>query len=432
MLESTFSSCAEGRLGVVTTEGKFSFDVVLATPASPRHNLPEILMTKPPRETRKDGAPIFGYTYQTMDFIGVEKEVGDSSKSIFKGIMTKLINKSEDTKNASPVCIYGLDDTALPAEWQLDVEAQKLETFLSKHMENERCYYCGYVMSVCDDSSRYPWSEDKQNNLIFPEYADSANPTYDDNTTFCQEAFSCPYCGWWKMPVKHTSYQYVNNSERQEIRWGRKIGKYGLQENISLEILAFGIMKEFEISGSDAPLLELRKWLARHPEHITNVDPIKFEELIYQCFRDQKGENEVIRVGGRKDKGIDLILVNCSDDRILVQIKRREDNNRLEGVDVVRQLNGVLLREGIPTGMVVTTARGFTRDAIAEATFKSYGRFSRHRVDLLSFEHVKELIVSTCGNDYSPWLREDDYLVERYHWLNRIRSKHRKTQGVTK
>jgi hypothetical protein len=69
------------------------------------------------------------------------------------------------------------------------------------------------------------------------------------------------------------------------------------------------------------------------------------------------------------------------DDAIwLIQVKRRL-NDKPESIETIRLLNGVLLREGKYHGMVVTSARSFTKNATKEASIKTTGPYAVRLID---------------------------------------------------
>jgi len=64
----------------------------------------------------------------------------------------------------------------------------------------------------------------------------------------------------------------------------------------------------------------------------------------------------------------------------LVQVKRRL-NDKPEPVESIRLLNGVLLREGHHRGMVVTSAKSFSKNANVEKSISTPGPYEVHLVD---------------------------------------------------
>jgi hypothetical protein len=105
---------------------------------------------------------------------------------------------------------------------------------------------------------------------------------------------------------------------------------------------------------------------------------------------------------GSKDRGIDLVLVRTNELPYLVQVKRRSNLERSEGVDVVRLHNGVLFREGIPRGMIVTTAKAFTKSAHSEREVKT-GTSEPYELELFARGHIIEWLRLDFPEPYCPW-----------------------------
>src|SRR6185295_2727412 len=75
---------------------------------------------------------------------------------------------------------------------------------------------------------------------------------------------------------------------------------------------------------------------------------------------------------------------------------------RNEGVDVVRLHNGVLFREGIPRGMIVTTAKAFTKSAYSEREVKT-GTSEPYELELFARDHIVEWLKLEFPTPYQPW-----------------------------
>ncbi|MDM8161479.1 restriction endonuclease [Labilibaculum sp. K2S] len=82
------------------------------------------------------------------------------------------------------------------------------------------------------------------------------------------------------------------------------------------------ILRSFEISSNEVPILSLRTYLTQQNEKIFEIHHRKMEELVASVFREYFA-CEVKIVGKSCDGGIDLILI-MSDNPILVQVKRRK------------------------------------------------------------------------------------------------------------
>lgn len=82
-----------------------------------------------------------------------------------------------------------------------------------------------------------------------------------------------------------------------------------------------------------------------------NLHPADFEQYVAGLFR-QKGYKVSVR-GRSGDLGVDLVLTRTGGKRAIVQCKRYRSTI---GPDVVRELYGTLMHEGVSHAFLVTTA----------------------------------------------------------------------------
>lgn len=206
------------------------------------------------------------------------------------------------------------------------------------------------------------------------------------------QTFLCKNCGWWKQSDFIT----------------------GGQDSSSIDF-RFGEAKYYEVSSVEVPLEELRKYLEQHPKEIANTNPHKFEQLMAAVLRSAYPECEVIHVGGTGDGGVDIKLVTTQSETYLVQVKRRKHLSKKEGIKVVRELNGVLFKEGIAKGMIITTASGYTLGARREAESIKTPIQERYEVKLMAFSDVVGMLRVPPTECHRPW---DNTLGEvRHRWL---------------
>jgi restriction system protein len=180
----------------------------------------------------------------------------------------------------------------------------------------------------------------------------------------------CPSCGFW-----------FGRGEKDFVGPSGTRGAVGL--------VSYKDLSELEIASG-----ELVQVLNEHPEWIQSVDPFKAEELVCQLLRDTYGW-EVMRVGGRRDKGVDAIAVMSDSTRAIVQIKWRRDHSAAESVRTVRELAGTLLVNGIPSGLLVTTARDLSNDAKREAaslSTRNVEGLGRLDIDWRSYANVLDML----------------------------------------
>jgi predicted RNA-binding Zn-ribbon protein involved in translation (DUF1610 family) len=194
--------------------------------------------------------------------------------------------------------------------------------------------------------------------------------------------FACPVCGWWKLA---------------------RIDRSGSSGSVVAEIfVAVGQVKVFDIGALDVPLQDLHRFLAKRPDYIANVHSTMFEKLMCDCLRATYQGAEVEHIGTTSDGGIDIKLVTTTNDTYLIQVKRRLNPGKKEGIRVVRELNGVLFREGQAKGMVITTAKAFTRGAVREAHIKTRTS-TPYEIKLLSHRDVISMLRLSLPEPYAPW-----------------------------
>ena len=86
-------------------------------------------------------------------------------------------------------------------------------------------------------------------------------------------------------------------------------------------------------------------------EELYNLHPAEFERYVARLFR-QKGYKASVR-GRSGDLGVDLMVTRKGGRRAIVQCKRYRNTI---GPDIVRELYGTLIHEGVAHAFLVTTA----------------------------------------------------------------------------
>lgn len=192
--------------------------------------------------------------------------------------------------------------------------------------------------------------------------------------------YRCGNCGWWKA---------------QQTSGTGMFGNYFIPS-------IHGIAQTYTASDINVPIMELRKFLSKQPNYLSEINPTVFERLMADCFRLNYAPCEVIHLGGTADGGVDLKLVLGNGTRYLIQVKRRANLSSTEGVKVVRELNGVLFREGCAKGMVVTTASKYSPAAHKETNIKTPTDES-YEMKLLTFDDVVTMLNIKPTALYEPW-----------------------------
>ncbi|MCA9919061.1 MAG: restriction endonuclease [Anaerolineales bacterium] len=86
-------------------------------------------------------------------------------------------------------------------------------------------------------------------------------------------------------------------------------------------------------------------------DQLYNLQPAEFEQYVARLFRQKKYK---VMVRGRSgDLGVDLVVTRTGGKRAIVQCKRYRNTI---GPDIVRELYGTLIHEGVSHAFLVTTA----------------------------------------------------------------------------
>ena len=109
----------------------------------------------------------------------------------------------------------------------------------------------------------------------------------------------------------------------------------------------------------------------------------EFEELVADVYSRHGFSASVTQK--TRDGGKDIIATCVQGGITYTSYFQCKQQNAPVGVSVVRELYGVLERDGIDKGIIVTSSR-FTRDAIYEA------QQLKGRIVLIDFEKLKELM----------------------------------------
>ena len=215
----------------------------------------------------------------------------------------------------------------------------------------------------------------KQYHCLYCQYL-----TKRDEPSSSQYLFVCDHCGWWQLITGSGGFGFKSCKTHR------------------------GCLKKYPVDSLDVPLADLRAYLRHHPTDVAHVNPTAFERLMGDCLKDKYGPCEVLHVGGTADRGIDLILIKSDEESYLIQVKRRSNLKSSESVRVVRELNGVLFRENIAKGMVITTASHFTKAALDETTVWTPTGQS-YDMQLLTYRDVIDLFNIEPSNPYQPWFQ---------------------------
>ena len=176
---------------------------------------------------------------------------------------------------------------------------------------------------------------------------------------------TCPVCGWW----------YVVERGHESNGAGQPPAYHG-------------ILKSFDLSDAAIPITILQHELPKKFSDVTHVNPYRFEDYVAEVLR-MDFRCEVRRLGYSRDGGIDLFLLQ-GDKCVAVQIKRRLQHNKPEGISPIREFVACALLKGIHDLLFVTTADRYTAGALDVASqFTAKGIIKSYKlVDLNTLQNI--------------------------------------------
>lgn len=134
-------------------------------------------------------------------------------------------------------------------------------------------------------------------------------------------------------------------------------------------------LREFDTELPIGCSEEVASYIRQNPNFLHSLDPKHFERLVTDVFQANYTNAEVTHVGRPKDGGVDVLFINAEKQEWLIQVKRRESPNRSENVGTIRSALGTMAAKGKRYGIVVSTAKKFSRYAIQEAVAAKEGLF---------------------------------------------------------
>lgn len=168
----------------------------------------------------------------------------------------------------------------------------------------------------------------------------------------------CPLCCYWEAYREEPSEGWLDGDDTAPVYVHMAMSK----------------LAEFPASLPIGCESELAQWLRRHPNKWCALSPRRLEELVATVFKANHAHCEVLHVGKPNDGGVDVLFIDSTSTRWLVQVKRRSDSNASEGVETLRNLLGAMVLNATNSGIVVSTADHFTyRALLGQARARSMG-----------------------------------------------------------
>ena len=160
-------------------------------------------------------------------------------------------------------------------------------------------------------------------------------------------------------------------------------------------------LRKFNTNLPDGCSEELALHIRAHPDLLYAFNPTRFEKFVADVFQANYTNAEVLHVGRPNDGGIDVMLIDVEMEQWLIQVKHRETQNITEGVSTIRDILGAMVVQGARRGIVVSTAKRFSRYAIQAAAKAEVGphRMTVQLVDSGIFNKMLDPILPD-----RPWL----------------------------
>jgi len=206
--------------------------------------------------------------------------------------------------------------------------AERAKLFNYESFASSVCIYCNTELEVLPEIYK---KIDKNDINIF-------NSGSDESVT---KIGVCKVCGWWKV---HEVYVYW---DQEDPHW-EEIWR---TERHHCHNGAIGCLKELDTNKIEAPLEEVKQFLAAKYDSRFDMHPRLFEETVASVFKNLGYRARVTAYSN--DNGIDVILDGPSKSLIGVQVKRYKNTIKAEQI---RSLSGALLLGGYTKGIFVTTS----------------------------------------------------------------------------
>ena len=177
----------------------------------------------------------------------------------------------------------------------------------------------------------------------------------------------------WEAPLRPSEFAY----KLPELYFCKTCGIWIAEEYLVGEDFKYAVQLVgglgFYRTPDQLPAEDMIAFLTLQRTRMSEIPPKDFERLVAEFLRSEWEPCEVRHLGSAhypRDTGIDLLLITTEED-YLVSVKHhpkhlQEGRRRLEGVKFIRELNGVLFRENKIKGILVTSAKGYTRQAKEE------------------------------------------------------------------
>lgn len=171
-------------------------------------------------------------------------------------------------------------------------------------------------------------------------------------------------------------------------------------------------LREFNPNLPDGCETELALQIRRDPDLLYSFNPRRFEKFVADVFKANYTNAEVTHVGGPKDGGVDVLLIDAGQEQWFIQVKRRGPQKPAEEVSTIHKLLGVMFAEGVRMGVVVSTAERLSPDA---QQFVYKAKVRRKNIYFVNKDDFNRMLDPVLPD--RPWLepvREVDEEIANY------------------
>lgn len=246
--------------------------------------------------------------------------------------------------------------------------------------ENDRFFFANYI--PMRDQGICPYCKGKidQGSIgvrSWPGIMQAFIDHLEIQSTHCDAFLShCGVCGWWCAFQMSTEDLHSMLFDLIAANWAK--------------------IKVFDLTGSEAPLQQLRDALSGQRINLSGFPTIKLTDMITSCFRSHF-PCEIIQVGEAGKDPFDTFLVNA--DKPLLLCVNKQNPNSETSVQVVHELLGLYRSNNRYNAMLVSTEKRFETKGVILPVIKSAGI----SISLTSAEAVLGMLQRAGENASEPW-----------------------------
>jgi HJR/Mrr/RecB family endonuclease len=234
--------------------------------------------------------------------------------------------------------------------------------------------YCPYCSSkfICKDFTEYA----KNANHIIESLEIAIQNGRYSYRTYCLKV--CPNCLHWKF----SGYQAPKQDHDE----------YFI-------ISAVSVLQKFTTTLPTGCSIELAQQLRRNASLWHTLAPRRMETFVADIFKSNHKHCEVVHVGRPGDLGVDVLFIDDTATKWLIQVKRREKPNKAEGFSTLQSILGTLVLHGEQHGIIVSTADYFSSQVKKQAASAANRGY---KVDLIDKGILDRMIGSLLPE--RPWI----------------------------